>query len=302
MVPSKLTAVDATAAPKYLTSPEAALERAEKLEEQLLAASDNALAEFLGRVIDDAADGSLTRGSVRGYWRASVERVLAHPVFVDLRDGLLDSLADASFADDALTAAELALSTAHNLGATVEERKELLASLFAHPEPKEDGGLIASISDKVDGWLRRKVSKQLLARIGAVGRNALGDPIFPEYPVAPHASGTLVTEEDWASDDRPGDINWRARMQRDIRTGYTKVYGRQVQRQLEKYGFAEKKWVSRHDEHVRHTHAVANGQTVPLHSTFSVGGENLRFPGDPTATPGEVINCRCIAVGVDRAS
>jgi predicted RNA binding protein YcfA (HicA-like mRNA interferase family) len=152
----------------------------------------------------------------------------------------------------------------------------------------------------VDSWLRRRISKQILARLGASGPDSLTEANFPEYPAAPHPTATLVTESDWSNDDRPGDINWRARMQRDIRTGYTYVYGRQVQKQIEKFGFTEKRWVSRHDERVRHTHMEANGQTVPVHSQFTVGGSRLSFPGDPLGPYEEIVNCRCVPVAVAR--
>lgn len=55
-----------------------------------------------------------------------------------------------------------------------------------------------------------------------------------------------------------------------------------------------KTWVSMEDEKVRPTHAAAHGQTVPVGEKFDVGGHKMRKPGDLTAPPEEVINCRCI--------
>ena len=54
-----------------------------------------------------------------------------------------------------------------------------------------------------------------------------------------------------------------------------------------------KEWVSMQDERVRHTHALADGQTVPLNRHFRVGEHSGRYPGDPRLPPGETINCRC---------
>ncbi|MFC1418724.1 hypothetical protein [Streptacidiphilus cavernicola] len=48
-----------------------------------------------------------------------------------------------------------------------------------------------------------------------------------------------------------------------------------------------------HDQRTRAAHRLADGQSVPLSSTFSVDGEQLDFPGDPAGSPGNVINCRC---------
>lgn len=58
----------------------------------------------------------------------------------------------------------------------------------------------------------------------------------------------------------------------------------------------KKVWVSAEDERVRADHREANGQIQDLDETFNVGGESLRFPGDPNGSPSNVINCRCVQV------
>ena len=55
----------------------------------------------------------------------------------------------------------------------------------------------------------------------------------------------------------------------------------------------EKVWISALDKRTRDPHASSNGQRVPQSSTFSVGGDNLKYPGDPVGSAGNVINCRC---------
>lgn len=61
-----------------------------------------------------------------------------------------------------------------------------------------------------------------------------------------------------------------------------------------KYEFkTQKKWVAVHDNRTRHWHLAADGQTVEVDGGFSVGGETMDFPGDPNASPGNTINCRC---------
>lgn len=57
-----------------------------------------------------------------------------------------------------------------------------------------------------------------------------------------------------------------------------------------------KEWVSSNDQRTRDDHADANGQTVKLNKSFTVGGESLEYPGDPSGPPEQVINCRCILV------
>lgn len=284
-------------APVYLTSPDAALARVASEENALLTAADRALADFLGKIVSMAEGGSLTRGGVLGAWRASITSVLTAPTFALVRNDLLGELDDLTFADDAYDAAALVLSVTHDMGATRPERDAMLETVFSLPD--EPPSLVSSLSAKVDAWLRRRVSQQLLARIRRNGAADLENPTFPEYPTAPHATGTIVTEADWREqDERPGDINWRARMQRDIRTAYTRVYGRQMVRQIARYGYTRKRWVSREDDRVRHTHAIADGQTVGVHDHFHVGASFMAYPGDKTAPPGEVINCRCALVAV----
>lgn len=59
----------------------------------------------------------------------------------------------------------------------------------------------------------------------------------------------------------------------------------------------EKTWIATLDGKTRPTHFAADGQRTPLGSTFTVGGEELAYPGDPRGTPAETANCRC-RVGV----
>lgn len=54
-----------------------------------------------------------------------------------------------------------------------------------------------------------------------------------------------------------------------------------------------KTWDADLDGHERLAHRRADGQTRGLTDTFQVGGEDLRFPGDPAGRPDNVINCRC---------
>lgn len=55
----------------------------------------------------------------------------------------------------------------------------------------------------------------------------------------------------------------------------------------------EKAWLTVHDDRVRHTHVVADGQRVPLIVPFSVGGAPGMYPGDQELPVQERANCRC---------
>lgn len=55
----------------------------------------------------------------------------------------------------------------------------------------------------------------------------------------------------------------------------------------------EKTWIATIDGKTRPTHFAADGQRTLLAGTFTIGGELLEYPGDPTGSPAEVKNCRC---------
>ncbi|BBY78856.1 hypothetical protein MPUL_00140 [Mycolicibacterium pulveris] len=52
-------------------------------------------------------------------------------------------------------------------------------------------------------------------------------------------------------------------------------------------------WLATLDGKTRPTHWAAWGQRVPLGTAFTVGGEQLRYPGDPAGSAKETSNCRC---------
>jgi translation elongation factor EF-Ts len=51
------------------------------------------------------------------------------------------------------------------------------------------------------------------------------------------------------------------------------------------------------DGHTRINHRLLDGQKQPLNKPFEVEGMKIRYPGDPTAHPSMVYNCRCTMVG-----
>lgn len=55
-------------------------------------------------------------------------------------------------------------------------------------------------------------------------------------------------------------------------------------------------WAAVEDARTRPAHAEADGQIIELGGTFTVGGEQLRYPGDPNGSAGNIINCRCVAL------
>lgn len=62
----------------------------------------------------------------------------------------------------------------------------------------------------------------------------------------------------------------------------------------------DKLWLATLDARTRPDHFRADGQRVPLDQPFEVGGERMMFPGDPTASAGQTVNCRCTTIELDR--
>lgn len=63
-----------------------------------------------------------------------------------------------------------------------------------------------------------------------------------------------------------------------------------------------KTWLATPDDRTRETHVEADGQTVPMDAQFDVGGEMLDYPGDPSGSDDEVINCRCTVIYEEAAA
>lgn len=58
-----------------------------------------------------------------------------------------------------------------------------------------------------------------------------------------------------------------------------------------------KEWMCTLDERTRWQHADLDGQKRPMDKPFEVDGYEIMYPGDPTAHPSMVYNCRCTMVG-----
>lgn len=71
-------------------------------------------------------------------------------------------------------------------------------------------------------------------------------------------------------------------------------------------GIKWKTWLSSHGPNVRAAHQEAEdrygegGETgaIPMDEPFEVGGEELMYPGDPSGSPENIINCQCIQLAV----
>lgn len=108
---------------------------------------------------------------------------------------------------------------------------------------------------------------------------------------------SLVAAGFWDSLQETGSV-WIKRIRRTTRTSATGLSGWITITAIRLQDYPKKRWVTRHDSRVRHTHRQADGQTVPVNQPFQVGGVSLMFPGERDAVYGEIVNCRCVLVGV----
>lgn len=69
-------------------------------------------------------------------------------------------------------------------------------------------------------------------------------------------------------------------------------------KEAEKMGIkVHKEWMATFDEHTRYTHRLLDGQKRPTDKPFEIEGYTIMYPGDPTAHPSMIYNCRCTLVG-----
>lgn len=58
----------------------------------------------------------------------------------------------------------------------------------------------------------------------------------------------------------------------------------------------KKTWVAALDFRTRHTHRLLDGQTVDVDKPFQGDGFEISYPGDMSAPPKEIYNCRCTII------
>jgi len=131
---------------------------------------------------------------------------------------------------------------------------------------------------------------QMVNQFGDVVRKYSRDDDFTQYFIEKAADDFIevsrkhIGEDKWFSDERalPDAANYA-----NMTVGYD-----DWQEAIES-GKTKKMWVSQRDGRVRHTHRIADGQTVPINGYFTVGNSMLAYPTDPEGSPEEVVNCRC---------
>jgi SPP1 gp7 family putative phage head morphogenesis protein len=94
----------------------------------------------------------------------------------------------------------------------------------------------------------------------------------------------------------------QSRMRLFARTAITGAQNAGRQQQMEdaaQMGIEiRKQWLATLDSRTRDAHRRLDGQEVPFDEPFKIDGQEINYPGDPTAHPALVYNCRCTVVSI----
>jgi uncharacterized protein with gpF-like domain len=145
------------------------------------------------------------------------------------------------------------------------------------------------------------ISDATQRRLNEVIRIAQDDPANSVQDVAQRVVDEV---DDMAA--LPQDPDRMSRAQRIAATTTQTSFEAGQMSAMKRMGATGKTWVSTRDSRVRpgHLQADAEGQTVRLEQPFMVSPragipqearERLQFPGDPSGSAANVINCRCTA-------
>lgn len=168
-----------------------------------------------------------------------------------------------------------------------ELRPELLEAMAQNED-------IDQITDRIGRTLNIDApSRRIRANISAIDAK-LADPETPSSEIAglKGRRRTLWNQHD----ESLLDWQWKARriarteIQGAINSGTWASAEATAQITGEKL---HKAWLATSDERTRVEHVVADGQIVPISTSFSVAGYPMMYPADPFAPGHLTINCRC---------
>lgn len=172
---------------------------------------------------------------------------------------------------------------------TIREQLAPRIAVTAAPprDPDPIGAQIARVSDPVaQAWMANAANRLV----------AVGDEIW-EHARAELVTGMAAGEGITALADRVATASALLAVPRAeviARTEVNSAANAGATTQLRTLDVpATKTWLATTDPRTREAHLDADGQQVGINDSFTVDGESLDFPGDPSGSPGNVINCRC---------
>lgn len=154
---------------------------------------------------------------------------------------------------------------------------------------------VTSVEQRLDGspQMRSFVNEH----VAAVGRRVI-DAVARVFKRAQNATEVAATpeqaREEVAGVFDPLDPQWQAAADEVGQTHGSGTLNAALEQAAKDTGREmEIGWVAILDSHTRIAHEDADGQRRSPGEAFDVGGEPLRFPGDPLGDLDNTINCRC---------
>jgi hypothetical protein len=260
-------------------SPGKALARQARTEALVTRLMERCMRRFLTTVTALASEYGvrLSPVAVQDSWKAEVELALNSPLLsAEAVVYVGDALRESVIPVEAYTSVMTVLRAAAEQQWSVEETHDMLRYTLDPFTPQAE--TVVSITAAAPRTTNERARDQPKRRI---------TPAQKRVEELARRAGVTYDGSDWWS-----------KMRRDARTVVTGLDGTLTQQIITQYGVAAKRWVTRRDNRVRDTHRAADGQTVPANAYFSVGSARLMHPGDRSGPIEEVVNCRCIMVGV----
>lgn len=252
-----------------VSNPGLAFARQAGMEAQLLRSAESALAFFLSAVKTKAMSRTLYPPQVSSLWSMAVQMIL-DDLPAEAAEYVRSDFEESDIPTDVYSATQAVLTAAAQAYASDSALSQELDRVLS-----VNGFAVEQINASA-GWLERESSLDATLR----------------------EARSLTAASWWDSLQETGSV-WIKRIRRTTRTSATGLNSVITITAIRLQDYSHKRWVTRHDDRVRFTHKLADGQTVPRDMPFLVGGYTLRFPGDRSAEYGEVVNCRCTLIGVD---
>jgi len=155
-------------------------------------------------------------------------------------------------------------------------------------------------------WFNRYVLK-FAQEIGTTTKEYIGKTInqaIQEGWSIPTMQNNLTDLFGHMAQNDPANLEWYLdrlpayRTEMIARTETIRASNAGTTEQMKVWGVRQHEWLATKDDRVRDDHLAADGQVVNVGEPFDVGGEALEYPGDPSGSPENTINCRCTTIPV----
>lgn len=268
---------------RSLSSPAAAFSRQAQLELGVTVALEHAATRFLNQTLQLVTDTPRGRGlplpgpiEVSSLWEAQLTEALATIGDGQARDYLRPALAADGFGE-----------------AVYEAVRDVILATALSPNPTDRVTLEATLREVL-------MLDSPAVELSPPALTASLDHSLDAHPapLSPSHFPSHITASLWDQLAATGST-WLIRIQRTARTAATGLSGYLAMQAISASPrYSHKRWVARHDDLTRDTHRAVDGTTIPTDHYFQVGGQPLLYPGERGGSYEEIVNCRCVLVGV----